>query len=382
MSGEPVQLRGLGRSYPGGGGVGEVDVAVPAGSTLAVLGPSGCGKSTLLRLVAGLEAPDRGEVVVGDEVLSSPGRVVPPERRGMNMVFQDYALWPHLSVRDNIGYGLRHGRHRTTAAARRARVDELIDFLGLEGLGGRRPAEISGGQRQRVAIARALATRPRLLLFDEPLSNLDVQLRAHTRDELAGLLTQLGTTALYVTHDIVEALAVADRILVLHRGRPVQSGTPQQVFERPRTPWVASLTGHTARLVVDGVAPAGRGVVDGTLPGTGGARITGRDGGPGDGAGESVALVHPAAVRIDPAGHLPGRVLSSVFTGRGHSTRVGIGAAGTVTVEHPVRLAVGDTVHLDVDRDGVVVFGAHPSAPDTEGVADGAGPGARTSAPR
>ncbi|WP_081748893.1 ABC transporter ATP-binding protein [Nocardiopsis sp. CNT312] len=352
----PLLLRGLGMRYGGGPRVLHgIDTEVAAGSTLAVLGPSGCGKSTLLRLVAGLELPGEGEVLLGDRVLSDPGAAVPPELRGMGMVFQDYALWPHLRVRDVIGYGLRHGVHRTTAAERGSRVAELVEFLHLEGLEDRRPAELSGGQQQRVAIARALATRPRLLLFDEPLSNLDSQLRGEMREELAVLLRRLGTTALYVTHDVSEALALADRVLVLHEGRAVQEAPPEEVFGRPASGWVASLAGFSSRIAPDALAVEdGRGVAA-----VAGGRLVGRYCGE-DAAGGSEAAVylHPDAVRLGEGPEaLRGTVVSSVFEGRHHRLRVRLGAAGTVLLHSASPHRPGDAVSLSVAADGAVMFG-------------------------
>ncbi|WP_306369091.1 ABC transporter ATP-binding protein [Nocardiopsis sp. CC223A] len=357
----PLRLRGLGMRYGNGAWVLRgVDTTVPAGTTLAVLGPSGCGKSTLLRLVAGLETPGEGEVLLGDRPLSTPGSVVPPEHRGMGMVFQDYALWPHLRVRDIIGYGLRHGVHRTTAGERASRVAELVEFLRLGGLEERRPVELSGGQRQRVAIARALATRPRLLLFDEPLSNLDSRLRAEMREELALLLRRLGTTAVYVTHDVSEALALADRVLVLHGGRTVQDAPPEEVFASPVGGWVANLAGFSSRLVPEGVTVEGeRATV--TVAGVSfEGRHCGEDAG---GATGPEVYLHPDAVRIDDgAGAVPAVVASSVFEGRHHRVRVRVGSAGTVLLHSSVPHRPGDRVGLRVEADGAVVFGGATDA--------------------
>ena len=212
-----------------------VDLAVEPGELVAVLGASGSGKSTLLRAIAGLEPPDGGRVLIdGDDQAD-----VPPPRRGVAMVFQSFALFPHLSVERNIGFGLR--ARREPDVAERAR--EAARIVRLDGLLGRRPAELSGGERQRVALARALAARPRVLLLDEPLSNLDAQLRASTRTEIRRLQERTGVTTLYVTHDQDEALALGHRVAVLREGRVEQVGTPDDIWERPASTWVARFVG-------------------------------------------------------------------------------------------------------------------------------------------
>ena len=335
-----------------------LSVTVEPGTTLAVLGPSGCGKSTLLRMVSGIEAPDAGRIVLGGTELSRPGFAVDADRRGINMVFQNYALWPHLRVRDIIGYGLRYGRHRVDAATREQRVAELVDLLQLTGLEDRRPAEISGGQQQRVAIARALATEPKLLLFDEPLSNLDVQLRATMRTELATLLARLSTTVVYVTHDVTEALALADRILVLDHGRAVQLDSAQAVFSRPATPWVAAMAGFSSRLVPELV----RHHADRAHAMIGGEILLGQVCGDGlDGLPQ--VFIHPDAVTLAEGLHavtpgtVSGIVGTCVYEGRGFRVGVQIPGAGEVTVLSPTALELGSTVALTVDPEGVLVFG-------------------------
>jgi putative spermidine/putrescine transport system ATP-binding protein len=239
-----VIIDGLSKRFGEVTALDDLSISIDAGSVLSVLGPSGCGKSTLLRVVAGLETPDRGRVTIGDQVVVDDAWSLPPEKRPLNLVFQDYALWPHLRVAQNVGYGL----HRLSKSQRADRVDELLVLFRISELADRFPAQLSGGQQQRVAIARALATQPQLLLFDEPLSNLDVQLRTDMRQELAELLTQIGTTALYVTHDPVEACALADQVLVLRDGQEEQRGTPHELFSAPTSPWVAALAGFDTRV--------------------------------------------------------------------------------------------------------------------------------------
>ena len=219
-----------------------VSLEIPTGETLAVLGPSGCGKSTLLRLLAGLDTPTRGEIHIAGQKVNGNGLEVPPERRPVNMVFQDFALWPHMNVKQILQYGMKY---RGIARGRRdPRVGELLELVGLNGMDKRYPRELSGGQQQRVAIARALATEPRVLLFDEPLSNLDSQLRQQMRDDLERLLRELGTTALYVTHDLQEALALGQRVVVMQEGRIAQIDETRELFRKPATPWVAELVGY------------------------------------------------------------------------------------------------------------------------------------------
>jgi multiple sugar transport system ATP-binding protein len=201
------------------------------------LGPSGCGKSTILRMIAGLEAISSGELIIGGKVVTE----LPPRDRGIAMVFQNYALYPHMSVYDNIAFGLR--RLKTPQPELDLRVREVSNTLGLEPYLQRKPAELSGGQQQRVAIARAMIKTPKVFLFDEPLSNLDAKLRNHMRAEIARLHQRLKTTTVYVTHDQHEAMTLADRIVLLREGRIEQVGTPREIFERPRTRYVASFIG-------------------------------------------------------------------------------------------------------------------------------------------
>ncbi len=214
-----------------------VSLQVPRGSVTAVLGPSGCGKSTLLRAIAGLEPVTAGAITLGGELVAAPGRCVPPERRGVGLVPQDGALFPHLTVRGNIGFGLR--RRRT----RHSRVDELITLVGLDAAADLRPGQLSGGQRQRVALARALAPAPRLICLDEPFSALDTGLRCRLRDEVGRLLRESGATAVLVTHDPVEAAAMADQLVVLVDGQIRQTGRPDAVVADPVDEVVAGLLG-------------------------------------------------------------------------------------------------------------------------------------------
>ncbi len=217
----------------------DISLQVEAGTMVCILGPSGCGKTTLLRLVAGFEEPDAGEIYLIKRLVSRSGLVVPPEQRHVGMVFQDYALFPHMTVGQNIQFGL----FRWPAAWRRTRLTEMLRLVGLEGMAERYPHELSGGQQQRVALARALAPAPQLLLLDEPFSNLDVHLRQQLREEVQAILAQAGITTILVTHDQEEALSLADTLAVMGQGQIVQYATPDEVMRRPRTRFVAQFIG-------------------------------------------------------------------------------------------------------------------------------------------
>ena len=232
------------KTYPDGTrGLWPTDLRIEAGEVLALLGPSGCGKTTLLRLIAGLEMPDAGSrLLFGETEVTG----LPIEKRGVGMVFQHYALFPQMSVAANIGYGLRI--RGVSEAEQRRVVGELVDLVRLNGLEKKRPAELSGGQRQRVALARAVAVRPRVLLLDEPLTALDAKLKESLRDELAELLRRLHITAIHVTHDQQEALAIADRLAVMQAGRIVQVGDGETLYRQPGHPFVATFLGRVNQL--------------------------------------------------------------------------------------------------------------------------------------
>jgi iron(III) transport system ATP-binding protein len=225
-----------------------VSFELSRGEVVALLGPSGSGKTTLLRAIAGLDHPDSGQISLGDELLfdSEKRAQIPAEKRGLGLVFQSYALWPHRTVFENIAYGLRI--RRVAEAEMRERVHGLLRQIGLEGLGDRYPHQLSGGQQQRVALARAIAYNPRLLLLDEPLSNLDAKLREEARVWLRKMIEQLQISAVFVTHDQLEALAIADRVLLLEKGRIEQEGAPAEIYESPRTLFAAEFMGSNNRL--------------------------------------------------------------------------------------------------------------------------------------
>src|SRR5215210_4227747 len=226
----------------------DVSLTIQPGELVSFLGPSGCGKTTTLNCVAGLEHPDSGLIRVGDFVMTdtSGGINLQPEERGLGMVFQSYALWPHMTVADNVAFGLRIAKVKSEEIKRR--VSDILELVGLGSLGSRYPFQLSGGQQQRVALARAVVTEPRLLLLDEPLSNLDAKVREQARIWLRDIQRRLGITTVYVTHDQAEALAMSDKIAVMYSGQVQQFATPQEVYDRPATRFVAEFIGATAFL--------------------------------------------------------------------------------------------------------------------------------------
>ena len=234
---EPISVRGVQKRFGATPVLTGVNLDVPAGGIVALLGPSGCGKTTLLRAIAGLERPDAGEIRVGERVLSGPGVFVAAERRRIGMVFQDWALFPHLSVARNVGFGLTRDERKG------GRIGEALELVGLAGLAERVPATLSGGQQQRVALARAIATRPSVILLDEPFSNLDAALRVQIRAEVARLLRDLGLTALFVTHDQEEAFLLGDHVAVMLAGVIEQQASPAELYAHPSSRAVATFVG-------------------------------------------------------------------------------------------------------------------------------------------
>jgi ABC-type Fe3+/spermidine/putrescine transport system ATPase subunit len=243
-----LRLAGLTRRFEGYLAVDGVSLDVADGEFLTLLGPSGCGKTTTLRMIAGFLNPDTGDIWFGDKRMTE----VPPHQRNTAMVFQSYALFPHMSVADNIGFGLM--MRKVAKAERDRRVAEAIEIVSLTGLEKRKPGQLSGGQQQRVALARAIVTRPDILLFDEPLSNLDAKLRERVRIEIRDLQKRLGITSIYVTHDQDEALVMSDRIVVMNKGRIEQIGEPGSIYRRPKTAFVADFLGLAN--IVDGTLEA------------------------------------------------------------------------------------------------------------------------------
>ena len=354
-----VTITGLSKSYGAEtAAVSDLDLVIRDNSFVTLLGPSGCGKTTTLRLIAGYMRPDAGTIHVGDKLLSSPAGVVPPEHRGMGMVFQNYAVWPHKTVYENVVFGLRLRKVPSDKA--KQQVAAALALVNLSGLAERLPSQLSGGQQQRVALARSLVVEPGILLLDEPLSNLDAKLRERMRTELKELQRRTGITFVYVTHDQAEALALSDQIAVIHGGRLQQFGTPDEVYTRPRNRIVADFMGHVNFLAgkmepglvrLAGGEPISLAAPSSIAPGT-----------PVD------VAVRPEDVILGPSvgatnGAVTARVAVRTFLGNINEYFVILASGETVRTQTSpkLRFAVGDTVALSFDASSISVF---PHTPD------------------
>ncbi|MFO1316489.1 MAG: sn-glycerol-3-phosphate import ATP-binding protein UgpC [Burkholderiales bacterium] len=342
-----VEFRDARKSYGDLEVIHGVTTDVADGEFIVIVGPSGCGKSTLLRMVAGLEAITSGEIAIGDRVVNA----LEPKDRDIAMVFQNYALYPHMSVFDNMAYGLKiRGFAKDDI---RARVDRAAGILELGPLLDRKPRQLSGGQRQRVAMGRAIVREPAVFLFDEPLSNLDAKLRVQMRFEIQKLHRRLGTTSLYVTHDQVEAMTLAHRMIVMNAGRAEQIGTPMEVYENPATLFVAGFIGSPAMNFLPARAEGGTRFA--LL--AGGALTAGIDGVP---AGAAVTVgIRPEHLRPAAAGEavLAGPVEMVEQLGADTLIHVGHGAETIIArMPHEVRHEVGSTIHLAADPARMFLF--------------------------
>ena len=325
--------------------VDRISFTVPRGTLTTILGPSGCGKTTTLRMIAGLETPSAGEIWIDGRDVTRLG----PAQRNVSLVFQSYALFPHMTVIDNVAYGLRMSGMPAREAT--AKAAAMIDTVGLHGLNTRMPSELSGGQQQRVALARALALEPAVLLFDEPLSNLDARLRRAMREEIRALQQRLKLTVAYVTHDQSEALAVSDQIIVMNQGVIAQRGTPTQLYESPCSEFVAGFMGEAM-------------LFDGTCTGDGHAslpplRVRTAD---GMAAGPVKIAVRPEAWRIRPAGTegLAARLTKRTYLGNvmEYTLSTALGEIFVVSPEVSQPLSVGAPVSLELAPHGVSVVAA------------------------
>jgi iron(III) transport system ATP-binding protein len=366
-----LQVEHLTKLYAAGegaGGVRDIAFEVAAGEFYTLLGPSGCGKTTTLRCVAGLEEPATGRMTLDGRVIfdAATGAFVPANARRLGMVFQSYAVWPHMSVFDNVAFPLRMAPDRRWRRSDiDARVKRALETMGLSSLMDRSAAQLSGGQQQRLALARALVAEPRLILLDEPLSNLDALLREQMRSELRRLQKDVGVTAIYVTHDQSEALALSDRIAVMHDGRIVQIGTPQQIYYGPRNAFVAGFVGRSNILKgrFTNRTPDGAVRLETVL---GPLLCAAED--KASGATPGAALIRPEHVRLAPAGsglpgpnRFPGKVLQTMFLGEAFETVVDLGLTKVLvrTMDRGFDIAAPVDVYFPVERTLAIVFDEH-----------------------
>ncbi len=352
-----VRMEGVGKRYGTLWAVRDVSISVRPGEFYTLLGPSGCGKTTLLRMLAGFVVPDAGRIFVDDELIDP----VPPWKRNVGMVFQQYALWPHMSVFENVAFGLRaHGESGGEVARK---VKAALAQVGLEGFESGRPSQLSGGQQQRVALARTLVVQPRLLLLDEPLSNLDAVLRAQMRIELSRLHRDVGITTIYVTHDQAEALALSTRIAVLSQGRVVQEGKPEEIYWRPKNRFVAEFVGAANLLPVRVIELRELGVVVETA---GGTQLPVASGGHTWALGaRGLLCLRPEALGVEESalapGGIPGTVATQIFEGSRQLYEVNV-AGATLRVEmitsalHGREFKPGDPVKVEVSPDTSVLL--------------------------
>ncbi len=350
-----LTLDGVGKAFGTFQALTDVSLQVDDGELVAILGPSGCGKTTLLRQVAGFDRPDAGRILIGDAVVSTPQRQTPPEQRRIGIVFQSYALWPHMTVAENVAYGLTVAGVKEPQRSRR--VDAALALVELAGFAQRRPAHLSGGQRQRVALARCLVTEPSLVLLDEPLANLDVHLRAAMGREFARFHERTGTTMIYITHDQAEAMALADRIAVMDKGRVLQFATPSKLYREPQDETVARFIGDGMVIPASVVTADGGATCDADVFGY---RLRMRCAAGRISTGPASACVHAKDLRIATAGKaaLRTRATSVIYQGGFFRVEVSVhadpGIALHLKLAEPCAVLPGADVDLAVD-DGWII---------------------------
>ena len=360
VTGHRVQINSAVKRYGAATALDGIDLNIEAGQFTVLLGPSGSGKSTLIRSIAGIEHLDGGRIDIDGNCVSDTRHHVPANKRNLAMVFQDYALWPHLTVLGNVGYALR--RRKLDARETRARAQTALSQVGLAALAQRYPHELSGGEQQRVGLARAIVADPAVLLFDEPLSNLDADLRERLRVEIATTTRASGSTAIYITHDQSEAFALADRIGVLRAGKLEQYGAPEEIYHRPASPFVAQFTGVSGSLRGGVIGRRGDYLTircgSHQLSCRGSAQLR-----PGDAVS---VLVRPAATRLELAedspstGALSGTVLDVAYRGRGYDHVIDSGLGLLTSVFDANAWPRGRHCRVRLDPDGCTAFADHP----------------------
>ncbi len=358
-----IRISNLNKNYLSEGrkitALSNVNLTIPSDKIFTLLGPSGCGKTTLLRCIVGLEMPDSGEINIGDEIVWSKDRriFVPPEKRGLSMVFQTYAIWPHMNVFDNVAYPLQVRKEPKEEIKRR--VERTLQFVQLMGFENRSATKLSGGQQQRVALARALVPEPRVILFDEPLSNLDAKLREETRKELRSFLTKLKITAVYVTHDRIEALSLSDVIAVMKAGRIVEIGTPKEIYFKSEQQFVVDFIGRT-NLVEGRVVGIEN---DGTLVSTAIGTIACKSQIAPPVESIITVSIRPEFIEVTAGdggkerNTFQGRVESLVFIGEAYEGEVRVGDTRLIArIAATASIKEGDRVSLCVDPDGCSIL--------------------------
>ncbi|MEM0488588.1 MAG: ABC transporter ATP-binding protein [Candidatus Bathyarchaeia archaeon] len=348
-----IRLLNVTKTFGNFKAVEEVCLEICDGEMVCLLGPSGCGKTTTLRLIAGFERPDAGEIYIKGRLVSSPKSMVPPEHRNLGMVFQNYAVWPHMTVFDNVAYPLK--LKKLPRSEIQAKVKEVLEMVGLGGLEKRYPEQLSGGQQQRVALARALVVKPDALLLDEPLSNLDAKLRERMRFEIMELQRRLRITLVYVTHDQAEAMVLSDRMVIMNQGKIVQIGSPLEVYQYPVNPFVADFLGLANFIPATLVEQTeGEGLAELGLSGYPKIRCRLAKGAAEDSLPISgVICTRPESIQLLPAhqGHIEGKVLRVTFLGPRLDVRVKVDDI-EVRVELPLgaRISEGDSVSLKIEQ--------------------------------